>query len=218
MKLKILTLIAILFSINGYAQRKGTNAISLGVSIGNGHFEGAAVNTEELKSKSYSLGFGVFVSDHDKIGMELLHSNSRDEFKSPGESGGSEADIDSYGGNLSYQHFYLLSKGLYVYAGVNGGFTHSKYVYTRHFELPIITESVVRKNYSAGAFGGVTWFVSKIFAFEVNIISLNSNYGTSSKIEKSSTGYVSKTGNSSTFNLTTQGLIDNLGFKIFILF
>jgi len=217
MKLKILTLIAILFSINGYAQRKGTNAISLGISIDNEQQEDVFVNTQESKSKSYSLGFGFFFNDHDKIGVELLHSNSKNEFRSLRQPGGSEADRDSYGGNLSYQHYYLLSKALYLYAGVNGGFTHSKYVYTDYYELPII-RSDVQKNYSSGAFGGVAWFVSKTFAFEVNIISLNFNYNISSEIEESSNDYVSKTGNSTNFNLTTQGLINNLGIKIFILF
>ena len=215
MELKIFTLIAILFSLNGYAQMKGISALGLGVVIDNGRSEGVSVSTNEYKSRSYSLGYGVFVSDHDKIGMELRYGTSKNEFKSLSDSGGSEEDGESYGGSLTYQHFYPLLKTLYAYAGVNAGYTQRTSTATYFYDAPY-TESEIAKLHSAGAIGGVTWFMSKSFALEINIISLNATYTTS--VRETDDGDFIRNSKSSGFNLTTQGSINNLGFKIFLLF
>jgi len=217
MKMKILTLIAILFSLNGYAQTSGTSALGFGASITDEHLEGVAVNTHEYKLRSYSLGYGVFVSGRDKIGMEIRYGTINDEFKSKSETGGSEMKGENYGGSLSYQHYYPILKTLYVHAGVNAGYNHSTSSEAYYYDYPYM-ESSIQKQYSAGAFGGFSWFLSKSFAFEVNIISLNTTYTTATGEQETDDGQFIKNSKSTSLNLNTQGVINNLGFKIFLLF
>jgi len=211
----ILTLVAILFSLNGYAQKKGNSALGLGVSITNVNAGGVSVSTVEYKTRSYSFGYGVFLSDHDKIGMELRYGNTKDEIKSLSDSGGSLLDGESYGGSLTYQHFYPLLKRLYAYAGGNAGYTHSKSSATYFYDPPS-TENEIEKLYSVGAVGGLSWFMSKSFALELNIFSLNATY--TSSLRETTDGDFIRNSKSSVFNMTTQGLINSLGFKIFLLF
>ncbi|RZL27640.1 MAG: hypothetical protein EOO96_22210 [Pedobacter sp.] len=70
--------------------------------------------------------------------------------------------------------------------------------------------------YSLGAYGGVTWFLSKRFALETSLLSADFAYNST---EATQTAFFSNTKSKQTnFNLSSQGFINNLGFKIYILF
>ena len=216
MKLNILTWVAILFSLNGYAQTKGNNALGLGVFIDNQTREGSYVSTYESKLRSYSLGYGVFTGVHDKIGMELTYGTQNSESKSLSDSGSSKQDEKSYGGSLTYQHFYPLLKTLYAYAGGKAGYTYSESRTLYPDAGSNVGDNSINKFYTAGANGGITWFLSKSFAFEVNIFTLNATYNTT--VQETLDGDVSLKSEGNGFTMNTQGVINNLGFKIFLLF
>ena len=74
----------------------------------------------------------------------------------------------------------------------------------------------ITNNFNVGAFGGLTWFLSKRFALETSLLSADISYQ-KTKQTNSTTGPNFNSENTS-FNLNTQGLINNLGFKIYILF
>lgn len=66
--------------------------------------------------------------------------------------------------------------------------------------------------------GGLTWFVSKRFALETNLLSASATYA---KSERTGTTNVNSSGYKNTysnFNLSSTGAISNLGFKVYILF
>ena len=80
----------------------------------------------------------------------------------------------------------------------------------------MIFNDQIGHQYSVGAYGGVTWFLSKRFAFETSLLSADMIYATTEREEGSgSNGVKYKTTN---FNLSSQGFINNLGFKIYLLF
>ncbi|HYK77166.1 MAG TPA: hypothetical protein VEV16_09320, partial [Daejeonella sp.] len=72
-------------------------------------------------------------------------------------------------------------------------------------------------NYSVGAFGGLSFFISKRFAFEADLLSANVGYSKSTNKQSDPLQGKFKTETTS-FNLSTSGSINNLGFKIYFLF
>lgn len=215
MKIKLLTALAVSLSLSGYAQIKGTSALSLGVNVSTNKTEyndvsgNITVPTSEYKSRSFTLGYGFFVKDNSKIGIELIYGKTKNTYD----------DIvigsknDTYGGNVSYQKYYPLLKGLYVYAGGKAGYSYSKFTNNNSDNISDVTKT---DKYLVGAYGGITWFLSSRFAFETNLLSANIDYSKSEQND-STNGYDYKNKNTN-FNLTTQGFIDNLGFKIYLLF
>lgn len=214
MKNKILTAVAVMASLCGYAQTKGTSALSLGVGVNTNKYEynnyndgSGVISTRETKSDTFSLGYGLFIKDNAKLGVELQYFTSKDQ---------SDAVVDSrlkgYGANISYQQYYPIVKKLYAYAGGVAAYNHSKGESTSSN----ISDRIANQ-YGLGAYGGVTWFFSQRFALETKLLSANFNYYTSE--QKLVPGYVG--GNevkSTTFSLSTNGLINDLGFKIYLLF
>nr|WP_068891433.1 outer membrane beta-barrel protein [Pedobacter panaciterrae] len=206
MKKKLLTAVAVLATLCGYAQTKGTSTLGLGVSVTTSkiEFPNQTSADSKTKSSSFSLGYGLFVKDNTRIGLELQYGE--------GTGNGSGNDSKSYGGNVTYQQYYPLIGKLYAYAGGKGayGYTKSK------LNDPDSYNSETKSNtYSLGAYGGLTWFVSKRFAFETTLLSANASYGNyKQKVNNATYADLKQTN----FNLTTQGFINDLGFKIYLLF
>ncbi|WP_442589710.1 outer membrane protein [Pedobacter sp. AW31-3R] len=211
MKKKLLIAIAVTLSFGGYAQTKGTSALGLGVSLTKtktNYTGGSLTGSNEDKTNSFTLGYGNFIKDNAKLGVEF--SYSKYDFES---NNGNYADGKSYGGNVNYQQYYPLLKKLYAYAGGRVGYFNQKIESLN----PTGPYNTLKQNeYSVGAYGGLTWFVSQRFAFETNLLSANIIY---SKTEETSPSNNYESNRKATnFNLTSQGFINNLGFKIYLLF
>jgi len=207
----LLTAMAVGLTLSAFSQTQGTNALSFGVNSTTNKQTGTTNNNNfESKStnNSFTLGYGYFFKDNDKIGLDLTYGLNK--FNS-----GSQ-EQKSYGGNLSYQHYFPLIKTLYAYAGGKGAYTYS---HISNSPEPNSTQSSNYKSnqYSIGAYGGITWFLSKRFALETSLLSADVVYSKSKQSQVDNYNYYYQTENTS-FNLTSQGFINNLGFKIYILF
>ena len=204
MKKKLLTAVAVLASLCGYAQTKGTSTLGLGVNVSTNktEFNDQSASDSKTKQNSFSLGYGLFIKDNTRIGIDLQY----------GEGNGNSFDTKSYGGNVTYQEYYPLIKKLYAYAGGKAGYGYT----TQKSENPDSYNGNTKSNqYSLGVYGGLTWFVSKRFAFETTLLSANASYFNFKQKINDATVTENKQTN---FNLTTQGFIDDLGFKIYLLF
>lgn len=208
MKRQILTAIAVMASLCGYAQTKGTSALGFGVNVTTDKTKTgiSPETTQEIKNNNFSLGYGFFVKDNAKLGIELNYGNAKSNY-----SAGSQTEVKSYGGSVSYQQYYPLIKTLYAYAGGKVGYGQSK---QESFNEPSIGE-VSGRQYSAGVYGGITWFVSRRFAFETSLLSASASYVTSKQKIADAGFYENK---QTIFNLSSNGFINNLGFKIYLLF
>lgn len=213
MKKKLLTALAVAASLCGYAQTKGTSALGFGITSQTykSKYDGGVSKQDvtEQKFNSYGLSYGLFIKDNTKLGIELNYGTQNDGFVA--HVSGSKTK--TYGGGVNYQYYYPLVQRLYAYAGGRLGYSYAK------GETAYQNYAVQKNNeYSAGVYGGVTWFVSKRFALETNLLSAN---GTYSKSKRESTptypnsAYESTT---NTFNLSSTGSLSNLGFKVYILF
>jgi len=153
----------------------------------------------------------VFTSDHSKIGFEVNYGNN-----SHNANGNFQGKGKSYGGNLSYQHYYPLVKTLYAYAGGRAGYNYNKTSYNASGINTYNLQDQIANQYNLGAYGGVTWFLSNRFAFETSLLSADMTYSSTEREEgNGSNGINTK---ATTFSLNTQGFINNLGFKIYLLF
>lgn len=203
-KLSIIgVLCAIAFSAN--AQTKGTNTLGFGVNVNS---EKQKVTGGEVESKinSYSIGYGNFIKDNTKIGFDLNFS------KSNYQNNTYNNEAKNYGVNLTYQKYFPLVKTLYAYAGGRGGYTYGKQENTDTNQNNANTSNT----YNIGAFGGITWFLSKRFAFETSLLSANASYTEAEQKENTTNTFYDYKRTS--FNLSSEGFINNLGFKIYILF
>lgn len=72
---------------------------------------------------------------------------------------------------------------------------------------PQIT-SYTSNQYAVGAYGGITWFVSKRFALETSLLSADITYSKTEQNEVNSNSYSTKSEFTS-FNLSSQGFINN---------
>ena len=205
MKSKLLitvALCAIAFTSN--AQTKGTNTLGLGVSVLD--YESQYNENKSLqKISQFSLGYGHFIADNQRIGIDLAFGKTKQ------ENGGQSQQFKNYGISASYQKYYPLIKTLYAFAGGRAGYnqnneTSQNSAYKR-----------TDRDYTIGAIGGLNWFISKRFALETNLLSANVMYSKSSNTNNSSANNYQKNSVTS-FNLSTQGVIDDLGFKIYLLF
>lgn len=205
-----ITAMAVLcFSVTGFAQTKGTNALSFGVNVNSIKNTFNNVEQSESKNNLLTLGYGHFFKDNSKIGLELVYGENKQSTNL--------AEINrykNYGGNLSYQQYFPLVKTLYAYAGGRGSYVHGTQANAQtQNTLPTEYKS---NTYSLGAYGGVTWFLSKRFALETSLLSADFAYS-SSEITETAFSSTSKS-KQTNFNLSSQGFINNLGFKIYILF
>lgn len=210
MKKQLFTAFAVVLSLCGYAQTKGTSTLGFGANVSTNKSSsnfGNSENTITNKNRYFSLGYGHFIKDNARIGLELSYGNNTNEQTANDYSNESK----TYGGNISYQKYYPLIKTLYAYAGARTG-----YNYTRSTDEDSNINLNEGNSYNLGAYGGITWFVSKRFAFETNLLSADIVYS-QSKYKGQDPTYQSKQ-ELTNFNLNTSGFINDLGFKIYLLF
>ncbi|SDH65205.1 Outer membrane protein beta-barrel domain-containing protein [Pedobacter terrae] len=207
----LVTAMAVGISLCGFAQTKGTNAVSFGV---NSTTNKVTVNNYEnkVKNNSFTLGYGYFFKDNNKIGLDLTYGRNKNTYN----NNMNNDELKSYGGNLSYQRYFPLVKTLFAYAGGKAGYTYGKNN-SQSFTTSTQTTSYTSNQYAVGAYGGITWFVSKRFALETSLLSADITYSKTEQNEVNFNSYVTKSEYTS-FNLSSQGFINNLGFKIYILF
>lgn len=212
MKKQLLTAAAVLLAVCGYAQTKGTNALSIGVNsqtTKSDYTIASGSSTTKQKYNNFTLGYGHFISDNTKLGIELSYLNG----KNTSTGGTQDNKTEGFGGSVSYQKYYPLIGKFYAYAGATAGFSTS--------ELKYDDTSLNRNNgtdtYAAGAYGGITWFISKRWAFETRLLSATGSYAVNEQSDSDPGGAIYKN-TQTTFNLSTNGFINDLGFKIYLLF
>jgi hypothetical protein len=160
MKTKLLlTAIAVCLSYVGMAQTKGTNALGFGINTNTttNTISGAEGKTNQ---NTLSLGYGYFIDDNKKIGIDLSYLSSKQ------NSLTSASEINGYGINASYQKYYPIVKTLFAFAGGNAGYFYSKQSNYQPFD----GTNYVGNSYSIGAYGGITWFFSKKIRFRDQFI------------------------------------------------
>lgn len=211
MKLKLLTmaaLCAIAFTAN--AQTKGTNTLGLGLNF-NSSKSTSSQTENEYKNNGYSLGYGHFVKDNAKVTVELSYGEN----KYSNNNGSSVQNQKNYGGFIGYQKYFPLVKTFYAFAGARAGYTYGS------GETNSISGSSLSINkansYNLSAAGGLAWFVSKRFALETDLLSAGATYSknTQEQVNLSTDKY---TNTNKAFNLSSGGLFNNLGFKVYLLF
>lgn len=208
MKKQLFTAIAVCLSLCGYAQTRGTNALGFGINS----FTDKSTNSgseNKLKSNSFSLGYGHFIKDNAKIGFDLNYG-----FNKRGYQGNTEAEAKNYGASVSYQKYFPIVKTLYAYAGGKLGYS---YISNRSINQNFQENIDNSHRYAAGAYGGVTWFVSKRFALETSLLSADIAYSETKRENNQWTNDQFKN-TSTSFNMSTQGFINDLSFKIYLLF
>ena len=202
-KMLLIALLAMGTSL-AHAQTKGTNTVGLGVNLftGKSNYDNQPQANQKSTSQAYSLSYGYFFKDNQKLNLNLQYE--RQSYTSDKSNG--------YGVGLSYQKYYPLFKSFYAVAGGGGN-----YMYSKSSNTTIDNNNYSERrsdSYSVAAVGGLSWFVSKRIALEVNLLSIGAGYVTSK-----STGYNSNSSSRFTaFNLSTAGVAGNLGFKVHILF
>jgi hypothetical protein len=199
-------LCAIAFTAN--AQTKGTNAVSFGFGSSKSeqkYHSGSSSSESTQKNNSVSLGYGFFFKDNEKIGLNLTYGFYKY------ETTPNIQDQKTYGGSLSYQKYYPIVKKLYAYAGGQAG-----YEYGRQSQSVGNNFNFKTNEYTAGAFGGISWFASKRFAFEANVLSANFGYFESK--QSNSYGQGTQETKNTNFGISSQGVFSDLGFKIYVLF
>lgn len=207
MKSKLLfTAVAVCLSYASFSQTKGTNAISFGASTSTMKTSNDQ-NALNNKNTSFFLGYSHFINDNSKLGLDLSFGKSKSESQSVQHS-----SSKNYGVGVNYQRYYPIVKKLYAYAGGRASADFGKgkgYNYYQNYESE-------QQSYTAAEYGGVTWFLSKRFAFETTLLSASAGY---LKYEEFGSGAVQNaTMKQTSFDLSTTGFINDLGFKIYILF
>ncbi len=183
------------------AQTKGTNTLGFGVNLFTS--KNSSDNETQLDQKStnesYSLSFGHFLKENQKLSLNLSHQS---------QSYNTDNKIKGYGIGLSYQKYYPIFKSFYAFAGGGGNYMFMK-------DTRSTSDSKWRSNnYSANAFGGLSWFVSKRIALEVDLLSVGAQFGSS----KSTGSNSSSSSKFTAFNFSTAGAAGNYGFRVHILF
>jgi hypothetical protein len=211
MKKQFLTVAAVFLSVYSYAQTKGTSAINLGVSSTTSEYKNVSPNSFQSyknKGSDFNLGYGLFVTDNNKVGIELLYSKSKTEFAGSGDF----RKDKGFGVGLNFQHYFPLLKTFYAYAGAYG-----QYMQTdgeEHYQGAPGREIDGFRS-SLTAVGGLTWFISKRWALETNLISAGAAY---SKTKDNQSGDNEYSNKQTSFSLSSDGLINNLGFRVYLMF
>ena len=203
--MKKLLLTAFILTVFGFyagAQTKGTNTLGLGLNFSTQKAK-LGNNSAEIKQNIYSIGYGNFIKDNTRLGISASFTNNSSQVNDADQS-----TTKGYGGSVNYQKYYPLLKKFYAFAGGSAGYNYSK--------TEQGTADVRTSLYSLGANGGVTYFVSKRFAFESSLLSAAISY--SKGKEKDDSGNPPYSNTSTQFNLSSSGAINNLAFSIYFLF
>lgn len=183
------------------AQTKGTNTVGLGVSLftSKNNYDNQTQANQKSNSQAYSLSYGHFFSDNQKMSLDLDYQR---------QTYNNIENVKGYGLGLSYQKYYPIFKSFYGFAGGRGNYMYSKNTQNSgDFGYKSDT-------YSAAAFGGLSWFVSKRIALEVDLLSVGVHLGTN----KSTGSNTNSSSKFTAFSLSTAGAAGNFGFKVHILF
>jgi len=207
MKRQLLTAMAVVLSVCGYAQTKGTNALGFGLGFSSSDTKNAT-DINDRTSTDATLSYGHFIKDNTKLGINLVYGRSKSE--SNGYVNTSKSDI--LGAFVGYQKYYPLVKTLNAFAAGSAGYINYK---QSTFAGPQSYNNQTDE-YSLGASGGLAWFFSKRFALETTVLNTNMSYSKTERTDQNS-GNSSST-NTSNFNVSTQGSITELNFRIFLLF
>lgn len=187
------------FNVN--AQTKGTNTLGVGFSATSykqesGNFENGN------KSNSFNLGYGRFIKDNLRLGFSGSYNHT-----TYTNSSSTSLDMNGYGGTISLQKYFPLLNKFYAFAGGNTNYTYSK----RKSDGSNGT-SYQENSYFLGAYGGASYFLSKHFALEVDLLSGGLNYARGKESGQSGTA------TQTNFNVNTSGTLTNLGFRVYFLF
>ncbi len=203
-------LCATAFTVN--AQTKGTNTISVGFGSSKSErtYDNGSGSTSESTQKynSVTLGYGLFFKDNEKIAVNLSYGSNKQE---------SDPDFEqymkTYGGSISYQKYYPIVNKLYAYAGGQVGYSFGEQTNSMNNVV-----SYEQNDYTVSAIGGISWFASKRFAFETNILSASMGYFSTKHRSQSAPNNVIEEVKSSSFGFNSSGAFNDLGFKIYLLF
>ncbi|MEJ7559452.1 MAG: hypothetical protein WKF66_14175 [Pedobacter sp.] len=212
MKKLLLTASAVLFCLYGNSQTKGTSTLSLGISANTNEVRNNSLTTDQISKTTnsvFKLGYGLFVEDNNKIGVELLYNRTKSDYFGSSDY----REDEGFGAALSYQRYFPLVKTFYAYAGASGQYLNSKGE-TRSPNA--FDRNSTTNNYSLLASGGLTWFISNRWALETNLISTGLFYSETKYDEIGDNQSYST--NNTNFNLSTDGIINNLGFKVYLMF
>jgi hypothetical protein len=211
MKKHLLTALAVLLSLHGFSQTKGTSALSLGISSSTNEYYPDKLTSDESSKSTNSgvrLGYGLFVTDNNKVSIELIYNHYKQDY-----TGLSSDKINGYGAALNYQHYFPLIKTFYAYAGGGAQYLRSKSNNDQDSLNSRLNES---NTYSIGASGGLAWFISKRWAIETTLLSAGALYGDSENTNTSNN--LKQTSKTTNFSLSSDGIFNNLGFKVFLMF
>lgn len=205
MKKRLLTALAISFCLSGFAQTKGTSALSFGVNSTKYENKFNSTTTSEMKINSYSFGYGYFIQDNQKLGFDLGYGYTKQ------TSGSESSEMKTFTTQVNFQQYYPIVKSLYAYAGGRGSFltTNMKDGATN------AANEIKGNGVSVGGYGGVTWFVSKRFAFETTLLSADASYSKTKTTQAGNNNFLSE---GTEFSINSEGFIKDLGFKIYLLF
>jgi hypothetical protein len=119
MKKQLLTAIAVVASLCGFAQTKGTNTLGFGVDITTHELASSSGSSNGYKYRNYNLGYGHFIKDNTRIGLVLSYGSQVHEETT-------NTELESFGGSMTYQQYYPIIKKLYLFAGGVAGYDASK--------------------------------------------------------------------------------------------
>ncbi len=189
------------------AQTKGTNAIGLGLNT-KSTTDDSQTTTKETKDNTYNIGYGYFIRDNVKIGVDVNYETTKNTTLTKNTNTLAESNTKSYGGGIYGQKYYGLFKTIYAFGGVKAAYTNSKE------ETVNSVETITSNDYSLSAYGGFAWFISKHIALETDLLNVSATY---SKAENTTSANPS-TSSSTKFNLSSSGTLTGLGFRVFLLF
>lgn len=201
MKTKLLLVALCATALSVSAQTKGTNTLGLGINSSETNYNSGS-SEQKHRANSFNLDYGHFFADNKRIAIGVGYGKNKNNSV---VGNASISDFNRiFSAQVSYQKYYPLVKNLYAYAGARGAYTQEN--------TEASTNNSATKNYNLGAMGGLTWFASKRFAFETNLLSAGAVYSQTT-LEGTSGGNTN-----SSFHLQTGGSITNLNFKVYLLF
>ncbi len=214
MKKQLLTAAAVLLSVCGYAQTKGTSTLGLALSSSTNKSEYAdpLYPDNHQDSFGFSLGYGYFIKDNVKLGLDLNYSRQKNTVE------GTDVErpfAETYGGSIIYQQYFPLIGKFYAFAGGKG--LYSRYNSEQNSSESGVnnTSSVKGNQYGLTAIGGLSWFFSKRWALETQLLSAGASFSSYKQKNNGSSVWSSKDTN---FGLSNGGFFRDTSFKIYFLF
>ncbi|WP_285008380.1 outer membrane beta-barrel protein [Pedobacter faecalis] len=208
MKKQLLTAAAVMLSLAGIAQTKGTSALGFRVSSQKTNSDVNGSYSLEDTNMDFALSYGRFIKHNAKLGVQLSFGTGKESTSTTTLS----AETKRYGIDVDYQHYFPVFKSLYLYAGGRGGYSHVKESLSGN--TPGNNPDNTGNMYRLSANGGLTWFISKRFALETELLSAGGSYYKLNNGQNTNTLEYE----SFSFDVSTGGLINDMSFKIYFLF